>query len=112
MIFSDVQTIECDFLETLKYLYFTRPYNTMKLGLFRIEQLLSRMGSPHSDIKYFHVTGSNGKGSVTTFLEYLAYSHGHSVSGFYSPHLSTILERFHYNTKLITKDEFCNVAQH
>lgn len=112
MIFSDLQSIDCDFLETLKYLYFTRPYNTMKLGLFRIEQLLSRMGNPHSGIKYFHVTGSNGKGSVTTFLEYLTYSHGYSVSGFYSPHLSTILERLHYNTKLISKDEFCKVAQH
>ncbi|MFN3691404.1 MAG: bifunctional folylpolyglutamate synthase/dihydrofolate synthase [Fervidobacterium sp.] len=112
MIFSNVQTIDCDFLETLKYLYFTRPYNTMKLGLFRIEQLLSRMGNPHSGIKYFHVTGSNGKGSVTTFLEYLTYSHGHSVSGFYSPHLATILERFHHNTKLISKDEFCSVANY
>jgi dihydrofolate synthase/folylpolyglutamate synthase len=60
--------ISATFLDTLKYLYFTRPYNTMKLGLFRIENLLSRMGNPHSGVKYFHVTGSNGKGSVTLFL--------------------------------------------
>ncbi|AMW32471.1 bifunctional folylpolyglutamate synthase/dihydrofolate synthase [Fervidobacterium islandicum] len=98
------------FLEVLKYLYFTRPYNTMKLGLFRIENLLSRMGNPHSGVKYFHVTGSNGKGSVTTFLEYLTYYHGHSVTGFYSPHLSTILERFHYNTRYISQDEFVEAA--
>ncbi|MEJ5257428.1 MAG: folylpolyglutamate synthase/dihydrofolate synthase family protein [Fervidobacterium sp.] len=98
------------FIDTLKYLYFTRPYNTMKLGLFRIEGLLSRMGNPHSGIKFFHVTGSNGKGSVTTFLEYLTYHHGHSVTGFYSPHLSTILERFHYNTSNIGEDEFVEAA--
>ncbi|MGB4754450.1 MAG: Mur ligase family protein, partial [Fervidobacterium sp.] len=92
-------------------LYFTRPYNTMKIGLFRIEQLLSQMGNPHSTIQYFHVTGSNGKGSVTTFLEYLTYMHGHNVTGFYSPHLSTILERFHYNTEMITEDDFVEVAK-
>lgn len=100
-----------NFIETLKYLYFTRPYNTMKLGLFRIEQLLSRMGNPHSGVKYFHITGSNGKGSVTTFLEYLTYNHGHNVTGFYSPHLSTILERFHWNTEPITQKEFVESAE-
>jgi len=99
-----------NFPEILKYLYFTRPYNTMKLGLFRIEGLLSRMGNPHSGVKYFHVTGSNGKGSVTTFLEYLTYHHGYSVTGFYSPHLSTILERFHYNTENISENEFVEAA--
>jgi dihydrofolate synthase/folylpolyglutamate synthase len=102
--------ISATFLDTLKYLYFTRPYNTMKLGLFRIENLLSRMGNPHSGVKYFHVTGSNGKGSVTTFLEYLTYHHGHNVTGFYSPHLSTILERFHYNTQNISQEEFVEAA--
>jgi len=99
-----------DFIDVLKYLYFTRPYNTMKIGLFRIEQLLSRMGNPHSGVKYFHVTGSNGKGSVTTFLEYLTHMHGHDVTGFYSPHLSTILERFHYNTENITEEDFVEAA--
>ncbi|MGC8820841.1 MAG: bifunctional folylpolyglutamate synthase/dihydrofolate synthase [Fervidobacterium sp.] len=100
-----------EFLDVLRYLYFTRPYNTMKLGLFRIEQLLSRMGNPHLGVKYFHITGSNGKGSVTTFLEYLTYYHGYNVTGFYSPHLSTILERFHWNTKLISKDEFVEASE-
>lgn len=100
-----------EFIDMLNYLYFTRPYNTMKIGLFRIEQLLSQMGNPHSTIQYFHVTGSNGKGSVTTFLEYLTYMHGHNVTGFYSPHLSTILERFHYNTEMITEDDFVEVAK-
>lgn len=113
MNFLDETSItNCNFMDILRYLYFTRPYNTMKLGLFRIEQLLSRMGNPHVGTKYFHVTGSNGKGSVTTFLEYLTYYHGHSVSGFYSPHLSTILERFHYNTELISQEDFCEIAQH
>ncbi len=103
---------ENKFIDILKYLYQTRPYNTMKLGLFRIEQLLSKMGNPHLGVKFFHVTGSNGKGSVTTFLENLTYYHGHNVTGFYSPHLSTILERFHWNTNLINQEEFVDAAEY
>ncbi|HOJ93960.1 MAG TPA: bifunctional folylpolyglutamate synthase/dihydrofolate synthase, partial [Fervidobacterium nodosum] len=103
---------ENKFIDILKYLYQTRPYNTMKLGLFKIEQLLSKMGNPHLGVKFFHVTGSNGKGSVTTFLENLTYYHGHNVTGFYSPHLSTILERFHWNTNLINQEEFVDAAEY
>uniref|UniRef100_A0A7C4VSN7 tetrahydrofolate synthase n=1 Tax=Fervidobacterium thailandense TaxID=1008305 RepID=A0A7C4VSN7_9BACT len=99
------------FIEALRYLYFTRPYNTIKLGLFRIEQLLSQMGNPHLGVKYFHITGSNGKGSVTTFLEYLTCEHGKSVTGYYSPHLSTILERFHHNTTLIDEELFLEALE-
>ncbi|ODN30785.1 bifunctional folylpolyglutamate synthase/dihydrofolate synthase [Fervidobacterium thailandense] len=83
----------------------------MKLGLFRIEQLLSQMGNPHLGVKFFHVTGSNGKGSVTTFLEYLTHEHGKSVTGYYSPHLSTILERFKYNTVPIDETLFVDALE-
>lgn len=100
-----------EFIEALRYLYFTRPYNTMKLGLFRIEQLLSQMGNPHLGVKFFHITGSNGKGSVTTFLEYLTHEHGKNVTGYYSPHVSTILERFRYNTVPIDEALFIDALK-
>lgn len=99
------------FLEAVGYLYRTRPYNTMKLGLFRIKEMLARLGNPHLGAKFFHVTGSNGKGSVTTFLEFLTFEHGAKVTGFYSPHLSTILERFHVDTEPIDEDTFVKALE-
>ncbi len=93
-------------LELLRYLYNTRPYYTMKLGLFRIEKLCELLGNPQKDGNFFHITGSNGKGSVTTFIQYLLKEHGYTTTGYFSPHLSTILERFQYNCEPISKELF------
>ncbi|SHH21875.1 bifunctional folylpolyglutamate synthase/dihydrofolate synthase [Thermosipho atlanticus] len=95
-----------DFIEALKYLYFQRPYGKIKLGLYRIKELLNRLGNPEKTFKSIHITGSNGKGSVTTFSHYLMVEHGYKTGGYISPHLSTILERFPINGKFTTKERF------
>ena len=41
----------------------------MKLGLERMRELADRLGAPQNRLKFLHVAGSNGKGSVCTFLE-------------------------------------------
>lgn len=38
------------------------------LGLERMEELLNRLGRPEQDLKIIHVAGTNGKGSVCTFI--------------------------------------------
>lgn len=97
-----------DFLEALKYLYFKRPFGKIKIGLYRIEELLKKLNNPEKSFKSFHITGSNGKGSTTTFLHFLSKNHGHNVGGYISPHLSTILERFPINGKNVSKERFFN----
>ena len=39
-------------------------WSTMKLGLERTRELLGLLGDPQKKLKFVHVTGSNGKGSV------------------------------------------------
>lgn len=41
----------------------------MVLGLDRMEELLRRLGNPQDDLKVIHVAGTNGKGSVSKYLE-------------------------------------------
>ena len=41
----------------------------MVLGLDRMEELLLRLGNPQDDLKVIHVAGTNGKGSVSKYLE-------------------------------------------
>ena len=36
----------------------------IRLGLGRIEELLERLGCPQKKLKFIHVAGTNGKGSV------------------------------------------------
>ena len=39
------------------------------LGLERIQQALEILGNPQDELKYIHVAGTNGKGSVCTMFE-------------------------------------------
>ena len=38
------------------------------LGLDRISAVLDKLGNPENSLKFIHVAGTNGKGSVCTML--------------------------------------------
>ena len=38
------------------------------LGLDHMREMMKRLGNPQDDLKYVHVAGTNGKGSVIAFL--------------------------------------------
>ena len=40
-----------------------------RLGLSRMQELLHLLGDPHKQLKYVHITGTNGKGSTAAMLE-------------------------------------------
>ena len=40
----------------------------IKPGLMRIHELLERLGNPQNRYKTVHITGTNGKGSVTALI--------------------------------------------
>ena len=41
-------------------------------GLDRVKRLLSDMGNPQNDVRYIHVAGTNGKGSVCAMVSSVA----------------------------------------
>ena len=65
----------------------------MKLGLGNITALLDSFGNPQEKFPSVLIAGTNGKGSVTTYMTSILRSAGHSVGTFYSPHLFRINER-------------------
>ena len=66
----------------------------MKAGLENIEELTRRLGNPQNDLRTLHVAGSNGKGSVASFLAALGTASGLRTALFTSPHLVSVRERF------------------
>ena len=38
------------------------------LGLEGMKELLDRLGNPQDDLKFIHISGTNGKGSVLAYL--------------------------------------------
>ena len=68
-----------------------------KPGLSRTLELLRRVGDPHKQLKFVHITGTNGKGSTASLVASVLKSAGLRVGLFTSPHLWTFHERFRVN---------------
>lgn len=71
--------------------------------------LLERLNNPHKEMKFIHVAGTNGKGSVCTMLSFLYLESNIKVGLFTSPHLVKINERIKVNNKDISDIAFMNV---
>lgn len=75
------------------------------LGLERIERLLEILDNPQKELKYIHVAGTNGKGSVCAFLDSVLRGAGFRVGRYISPTLYDYRERIQVNNRYIEKDE-------
>ena len=67
---------------------------------------LKKIGDFSKDIPTVHIAGTNGKGSVCSFLNTALTEQGFNVCMFTSPHLIDIRERFSYNNEMISKEDF------
>lgn len=59
----------------------------LDLGLERIQSVLALLHHPHGDYPCVHIAGTNGKGSVCTYIEYICRSSQLKVGKFVSPYL-------------------------
>lgn len=66
-------------------------------GLDRIRELLRRLGNPQRELKFIHVAGTNGKGSVCACLASVLEAAGYRVGLNTSPHLERFHERIRVN---------------
>lgn len=77
----------------------------MVLGLDRMEELLRRLGNPQDDLKVIHVAGTNGKGSVSKYLEEGLSACGYKMGLYTSPYIKTFNERIRYDGADISDED-------
>ncbi len=77
----------------------------MRLGLENITALLRSHGDPQAGVPAILVAGTNGKGSVTTFVSSILRAAGLRTGTFYSPHLFRINERIRIDGEEIPSPE-------
>jgi dihydrofolate synthase/folylpolyglutamate synthase len=82
----------------------------IQLGLGRIEELLRRLGNPQEQYKTIHVTGTNGKGSVTAMIASALVKAGIRTGRFTSPHLEDYTERVNIDGRDISQDDFAEAV--
>jgi dihydrofolate synthase / folylpolyglutamate synthase len=87
-------------------------YRNVIFGLERIITLLAKLGNPESKIpNILHITGTNGKGSTTSFIKAILEGNGYSVNRYTSPHLVDFNERIEICGEPIS-DNYLNELSH
>ena len=80
-------------------------------GLARMRSLLTRLGSPQERLRFVHVAGTNGKGSVCAMLESILRAAGLKTGLFTSPHLRRYNERIRLDGRSVSDDTFASAAE-
>lgn len=73
------------------------------LGLATMEELLKRVGNPEKNLKIIHVAGTNGKGSVSSFLAAALIKNGYRIGRYISPSVVDYREKIQVNGAFIPK---------
>ena len=76
------------------------------LGLEHMRELMKRLGNPQEDLKYVHIAGTNGKGSVIAFLYSALSQAGYRVGRYVSPTLYSYRGRIAVAGQMIDRDSF------
>lgn len=93
-----------NYKQALDSLHQLRLFGT-KLGLNNIHCLLELLGNPHRGLVFYHIAGTNGKGSTAVILQALLRTTNRRVGLFISPHLEDFRERIRINDRLIGRRE-------
>lgn len=83
----------------------------IRLGLERMTVLLEKLGDPQNSLRFIHVAGTNGKGSVCAMTARILQCAGYQTGLFTSPVISDYREQFQINGKMISKDDFSRLAE-
>jgi dihydrofolate synthase/folylpolyglutamate synthase len=75
-------------------------------GLERIKKIMETFGNPQDKLHVILVTGTNGKGSVVSYLSSILKEAGKKVGSYYSPHLIEYNERIRINNVPISDAKF------
>ncbi|MEI8372506.1 MAG: folylpolyglutamate synthase/dihydrofolate synthase family protein [Planctomycetota bacterium] len=86
------------------------PYNSARMGLERMRQLLEAIGSPEQSLPIVHVAGTKGKGSTSAMIAGALSAAGYRTGLFTSPHLERIEERMTINGQPCTAEEFTTLV--
>lgn len=80
-------------------------------GLDSIRELCGRLGNPQNALRFVHVAGTNGKGSVSAYIAEVLKCGGYRVGRYISPVIFKYRERIQVNGRSITREALGRLAE-
>lgn len=96
--------------EAITYIHRTS-WQGSRLGLERIRELLDRMGNPQNRLKFIHVAGTNGKGSICAMLSSILTQAGYKTGLYISPYIQRFNERIQVDGVQISDDDLVSITE-
>lgn len=76
-----------------------------------IRKLLSFLGNPQNGMRFIHIAGTNGKGSVCAYLQCILTDAGFITGKFISPHMLDERERISIDGEMISMSDFDSLME-
>ena len=96
-----------NYREAMEYMEELKQYGTV-MGLTSMRELCARLGNPQEQLKFVHIAGTNGKGSVLAYVSTVLHTAGYRVGRYISPAVKDYRERFQVDGKMITQSALCS----
>ncbi len=81
------------------------------LGLDTVRELLGELGNPQDGLKFIHIAGTNGKGSVLAFTSTILSEAGYKTGRYISPTVISYLERIQIDGTWISERKFAGYVK-
>lgn len=94
--------------EALTYIH-SISWRGSKPGLERISGMMEQLGNVQEDLKFIHIAGTNGKGSVSAMLSSVLTAAGYRTGLFISPYIMRFNERMQVNGVPISDEELAEI---
>ena len=95
--------------ESLQYIHSVN-WTFCNLGLERITKLCEQLGNPQDELKFIHVAGTNGKGSVCAMLDATLRRAGYRTGIYTSPYIKVFNERMRVDGENISNEELAELT--
>lgn len=94
----------CEYMDSLN----TRG---IKPGLETMQSLLKALNNPEHKLKFIHIAGTNGKGSVAMFIYEILRAQGYRTGLYSSPQVFNPLEIIRINGRNISKADYSELVE-
>ncbi len=93
-----------------EWLYALRRFGS-KLDLERIKEIMEALGYPQDKLKFIHIAGTNGKGSVSRMIQAILTEAKYKVGRYNSPHIIDFRERISIDDKWIPEQDLLRIIE-